>query len=337
MKKEVKSIQLEIKSIDKEKGLVTAYFSTWDKDRDNDVIEPNAYDKTFKEQKDYIYHNIDHDKVIGKPIDFGTDEKGAWFTSQLALGTVDGADAYEKYKAKLITGHSQEYQAVQSHMKQGVRHITEVRLWGVTSMTKIPANPEATTISVKGISDKLTPEEFLVEYKKLTDLMLEYKNKGLAMAGVVHCENCKTIVPVPVQSDERKDDAGGMEAGPQMKCPGCGRFVNAKTGKMETNKKSFLSLDTLMEFKGKKEDGKVIGTTYSDKPIHAEPEHKGHEQFDDLDHIQAFNKHIELARAEVKSAQGAETDKEKNDHMDAANDHVDKAGAHMKMAFKCMK
>lgn len=357
MTKLKKSCLLQLKSIT-EKGEVTFYFAGWDKDRDGDTIDQHAYDKTLVENKDFIYHNIDHENVVGMPIDFGVDEKGAWCTSKLSLNTEDGLDAYNKYKDGLIKGHSQEFVVKKSTGPIGNRKILEMELWGVTSVTKIPANADTPTLAIKSFMDAedhmrkinalITAETigqksgraFLLEYKKLEELVT--KNNAMALAGIVHCDNCKVILP-----EYKSNEGESSTEEEQMQCPGCGRFVNAKTGKqskshtMKTDKKNFLSSKALEEFgletKGRKEDSKVIGTTWSDKSIHADPGHEGHEDFTQGEHEQAAAKHLELAKAEAKSAMDADSDKDKKNHLESAEAHVDAHAEHMKMSFKCMK
>lgn len=361
-----KNCLLEIKSVNPDKHQVTFYFATWEKDRDGDTINPKAFDKTLIENKDYIYHNIDHEGVIGKPIAFGTDEKGAWCTSELSMNTDDGKDGYNKYMDGLIKGHSQEFVVKSAKPDpKGGRLLNELELWGVTSMTKIPANAEATTISVKSATEvamgirhinavldgpdieKKCTTDFLHEYKKLEYLL--YKNKALKLAGMVHCDNCKTLLPpMPIMdiTIAQDEDMSASDADYNQKCPDCGRFVNkngqSKNSNMTTEKKkSVISLDAVNKFrtelKGKKEDNKVIGSTWSDKAIHSDPSHEGHDDFTQGEHEQAANKHLELARMEAKSAMDADSEKDKGNYMDSANDHVDKAAEHMKMSFKCMK
>ncbi len=181
---------LELKDLNDKTGEVVFYFAAFTRDREYDTILKSAYTKTLQENVANIYHNRDHSQACGKPISFGIDEKGAYCVSQLAIKTIVGADTYEQYLAGLVKGHSQEFQVYKSEPDPaGGRIIKELKLWGVTSVTNIPAHGDTPTISVKSvteladelckinellrkgnISDQLG-ERFCDEYKRLKSLM----------------------------------------------------------------------------------------------------------------------------------------------------------------------
>lgn len=196
--KQIKSLfNLELKDLNAKQGLVSFYFAAWNTDLDNDIILKTAYNKTFKENKNNIYHNRDHSAAVGMPISFGTDENGAFAVSQLAMKTIAGNDTFEQYQAGLIKGHSQEFETIidEYDSTSMIRTIKEVRLWGVTSVTHIPANLDTPMISMKSyedatdymkkINDLLTKgkvsdelgEKFLAEYKSLSEIMAKFEKK----------------------------------------------------------------------------------------------------------------------------------------------------------------
>lgn len=195
--KQVKSLFLDFKDLDETKGIVSFYFASWSEDLEKDIILKTAYTKTLQENRKNIYHNRDHCDAIGSPISFGTDDKGAYCVSQLALKTINGRDAFEQYQAGLVKGHSQEFETIldEYDYDTGIRTIKEVRLWGVTSVTNIPANLDTPTISMKSyeevadhlakinkllttgkISDALG-EKFLQEYKSLNEIVLKIQKE----------------------------------------------------------------------------------------------------------------------------------------------------------------
>lgn len=261
--KEIKSFSLELKDMNSSTGEVSFYFAAWSKDQDNDIILKTAYQKTFSENTENIYHNRDHTHACGKPSTFGIDDKGAFCTSQLAVKTITGQDTYEQYKAGLIKGHSQEFETIKCYedVSRSARIIQEVKLWGVTSITNIPSNLDTPIISLKSfedvslqmkkindllhngnISDKLGLK-FCEEYKRLQKFM-ESKSEALAAMGVVHCDNCKTIIMSGVQSDANNDSNFDNDENMQCKCEKCGRFINKRTGKS-----SLLSSEGIKNFK----------------------------------------------------------------------------------------
>lgn len=189
---------LELKDFEEAKGIVAFYYSAFNNiDLYNDVVTSTAFTKTVAENFKHIYHNRDHCEAVGKPTQFGQDNKGAYVVSQLAIKTEDGGDCFEQYKAGLIKGHSMEYKAIKWSYDEtkDIRTITEAQLWGVTSVTAIPANLNADLISVKSFTDiKYSMEEiekylrsgniseksgkqFLKEYDKLALLSKSLKDK----------------------------------------------------------------------------------------------------------------------------------------------------------------
>lgn len=258
--KEFKSFSLELKDVSTT-GEVTFQFAAWSKDLDGDIILKSAYVKTLKENAANIYHNRDHKEACGKPLKLYSDNDGAFCVSQLALKTVVGNDCYEQYKAGLVKGHSQEFETIKSDFDPNLnaRVIKEVRLWGVTSVTTIPANLDTPTMSIKSatelhmrmksindmlrsgnISDALG-DKFCEEYKKLSRFVVS-KNAAMANAGLIHCDNCKSII-----DDSECDDDEESENVVYSKCAKCGRFINKSNGKLKPIQ--LISADAAKSFK----------------------------------------------------------------------------------------
>lgn len=240
-----KDFKLEIKDLNDSTGIVAFYFSAPSKDQQNDIILKEAYTKTFKDNFDNFYHNRDHSAACGKPLEVGYDNKGAFCVSQLAIKTVVGLDTYEQYKAGLIKGHSQEFETIKDAVDtvQKARVIKELRLWGVTSVTNIPANLDTPTMSIKSfeeiagqmrkineilqkgnISDTLG-QSFIDQYLLMKNF-IHSNPEMLDNLGIVHCQNCKSIIQNPDESN---------------KCPDCGQFVNVPA------KKNFLITDDFIK------------------------------------------------------------------------------------------
>lgn len=211
---------LELKDFEEAKGIVSFYYSAFNNiDLVGDIVTPSAFLKTVSENFKHIYHNRDHSEAVGKPLEFGQDMKGAFVVSQLATKTEDGADCFEQYKAGIIKGHSMEYKAVKWSYDEvkDIRTITEAKLWGVTSVTNIPANLEATTISIKSFTDiKYSMEEiekflrkgniseksgksFLLEFDKLSLQAKSLKDK-LKADGITFDENNEPNEAKSIQS-----------------------------------------------------------------------------------------------------------------------------------------
>lgn len=193
---------LEIKDFSGDgEGKVVFYYSAFNNtDLGGDIVKDTAFIKTVKENFKHIYHNRDHCEAVGSPLEFGQDSKGAFVVSQLGIKTEYGKDCFEQYKANMIKGHSMEYEAIKWSYDEttDTRTISEAKLWGVTSVTAIPMNLDATTISIKSfkdislsiseienflrkgnISDDLG-KKFLKEYDKLKILAKSLEEKLLA-------------------------------------------------------------------------------------------------------------------------------------------------------------
>ena len=247
MTKERKFHSLELKDFDDKSGVVAFYFAAWSKDLDNDIILKTAYTKTFSSGLKDVYHNRDHKDACGVPDrkSFGVDDSGAFAVSKLAIKTFVGNDTYEQYKAGVIKGHSQEFETILSDYdtNKQARIIKEVRLWGVTSVTNIPANLDTPTISLKSYQDVVEQlkrindllhkghisdacgEHFTAEFARLESWVT--KNKAMANAGLLHCDSCKSMfTPDDFDGWDSESEENDIDF---KSCPKCGKFIN-KTG-----------------------------------------------------------------------------------------------------------
>jgi HK97 family phage prohead protease len=146
---------LELKDFSENTGVVKFYYSIFGNvDLVGDIVQDGAFTKTLQENKSNIFHDRNHTDSVGKPLEFGQDDTGAWVVSQLALNTINGKDTFEQYKAGIVKGHSMEYNVIKSsNDSNGARLLNELRLWGVTTVTTVPANLLAQTISFKSYND----------------------------------------------------------------------------------------------------------------------------------------------------------------------------------------
>lgn len=171
--KDIKYCDIELKDLNEEKGIVAFYFSAFDTvDSYGDVVVKGAFDKTFSESKSRIKHFRNHDikEVVGSIMELGTDNRGAYAVSQLALKTVVGKDTYEQYKAGIITEHSFGYQTIKADKREdGGRTLKEVKLLEVSSLTHWGANELTPVIGLKSLDS-------VVEYMQKLNLLLTHGN-----------------------------------------------------------------------------------------------------------------------------------------------------------------
>jgi len=130
-------------------GEVTFYFARFDSvDAYGRRMSEKAFNRTLNNNKDFIYHLLNHneDTVIGKPIAFGTDSKGAWVTSKLA-NTEKGKETLELYREGIYKYASFGFYIMNTHEENDVEIVDEAKVIEVSTVL-YPANKDATVIAV---------------------------------------------------------------------------------------------------------------------------------------------------------------------------------------------
>jgi HK97 family phage prohead protease len=159
----------ELLDADEKAGVVKGYASVFDnKDSDNDIIRKGAYNKTIAEngkRVKYLYQH-DMDKPLGKMTMLEEDGKGLVFEAKIAKTTL-GNDVIELIKSGVITENSVGILPIQKDMVDGVRNITEVKLYEVSAVT-LAANDQALIMDVKGNYD---PNKVLKRYDNIAKLI----------------------------------------------------------------------------------------------------------------------------------------------------------------------
>lgn len=162
MNKNLKSCGLEVKDVDSAKGIVSFYFSAFgNKDSDGDIMEKGAFKKSFSENLPRIKHFKNHDPhlAVGRILELGEDEKGAFAISQLAVHkgefTTLAKDTLIEYQSGLITEHSHGFQTIREafNKEKDANIISEVKLWEVSSLTAWGANSLTPTTGIKSLED----------------------------------------------------------------------------------------------------------------------------------------------------------------------------------------
>ena len=157
MNKSVKSCGLEIKGIEESKGIVEFYFSAFgNKGSDGDIMEKGSFKKTISENLPRIKHFKNHDPhlAVGRILELGEDEKGAFAVSQMSKSTL-GQDTLIEYKEGIITEHSHGFQTIRENYsnEKSANIISEVKLWEVSSLTAWGANSNTPTTGIKSLED----------------------------------------------------------------------------------------------------------------------------------------------------------------------------------------
>jgi HK97 family phage prohead protease len=157
-----KGSAFELKDVDEQNGIVSGYLAVFNTvDADLDIILPGAFEKSVAERGPksakprimYLrYHKVD--MPIGRFTELHSDTYGLHFVGELSKST-DGRNAFEDYKAGIITEHSIGFNYVSDKIEYDKEAdayiIKEVRLWEGSAVTW-GANEYTFTESVKSMT-----------------------------------------------------------------------------------------------------------------------------------------------------------------------------------------
>lgn len=156
-----KSTLYKVEDVD-DKGIIKFYASIFNTpDRVKDVVVPGAYKKTIQENFREIQHYYNHDSALmpGVITDLKEDAVGLLVTSQLIMDTQLGKETFAQYKAMAAVGksmsHSIGYYPVKEEQQGDLNYLKEIFLFEVSTLTKRPAHPDATTVDVKELVEEV--------------------------------------------------------------------------------------------------------------------------------------------------------------------------------------
>lgn len=147
------NVRWELKEIDdkgKFAGIASIYGAV---DLGGDVVERGAFAKTLSERPTVpiLWHH-DAREVIGSGKVHGTRE-GLRVEGELDIDVDQTAQkAHAKMKRGRVTGLSIGYESMRDEVKNGIRHLQEVKLWEISIVT-FPMLPGAQVTSVKTAED----------------------------------------------------------------------------------------------------------------------------------------------------------------------------------------
>ena len=173
-----KSTLYKVEDVD-DKGIIKFYASIFNTpDRVKDVVVPGAYKKTIQENFREIQHYYNHDSALmpGVITDLKEDAVGLLVTSQLIMDTQLGKETFAQYKAMAAVGksmsHSIGYYPVKEEQQGDLNYLKEIFLFEVSTLTKRPAHPDATTVDVKELVEEVEFIEAMLK-SDLPDTELE--------------------------------------------------------------------------------------------------------------------------------------------------------------------
>jgi HK97 family phage prohead protease len=154
-RKETKLFKLDVKEVTEEgtfEGLLSAYDVV---DGGGDVVERGAYTKTLKETGGRVPLLWSHQST---QLPLGTLEvedrqDGLWVKGKFVLEVQNAKDVYTFVKAGVVSGLSIGYQTVKAEVKNGVRHLKELKLFE-GSLCLFPMLETARVTDVKAQDEK---------------------------------------------------------------------------------------------------------------------------------------------------------------------------------------
>ncbi len=163
---EYSNLKLNARDIDDKLGIVSFYFADFNSnDSHGRRMSKNAFNRTFKNNFKRFAHLLNHNpnSILGKPLEVGSDSKGAFMVSKLSKNSF-GSDALILYNEGIYNEHSFGFQIVKSEMDKNIEIVNELKMFEASTVTW-GANEHTPTISVNQIDD-------LLRNSKLSDEIL---------------------------------------------------------------------------------------------------------------------------------------------------------------------
>ena len=164
----------EIKDVDINARIMMAYYTAFgNEDADGDIgtkgmtlnsISQNGPKSAQPRIKYFLNHDVTH--PLGKMLDMGEDNTGAWYQAQIGTHNF-GTDFLKMVDSVVITEHSYGLSVVK-RLKSDTRYMQEVKVWEASPLTHWGANPLTPFISTG--KSMTQPEQINYFQKKLKAL-----------------------------------------------------------------------------------------------------------------------------------------------------------------------
>jgi HK97 family phage prohead protease len=166
MNKITKNFQFQPNSINEKERSVIVYASTKDIDRYGDTIEPTAFDvKKINEKPIPILFNHNPNNAIGKSMWGKITDLGLLLKVYISDKTQVAKDVWNLVTEGIITGASVGFIPTEYSETEKGYNFTKVDLLE-TSLTPIPANPEAVALMLKSVESDEMKELIERQYLK---------------------------------------------------------------------------------------------------------------------------------------------------------------------------
>jgi HK97 family phage prohead protease len=217
-----KTFELQVKDLDQKLGIVTGYFSAFDKvDSDRDIIRKGAFVKSIQENgpesKGRVKHLLNHDpsKPLGLITVLKEDDYGLYYESKVGTHSL-GQDFIKMVESGLIKEHSIGFSTIKQNQigdwkkddNSAVWEILEVKLYEGSSLTAWGANEYTPLLDMKGvklqdISDRIKAFEKFVRNTDATDETIELCLLQIKQLG----ELVESMTTQPAEAVEPDDEA----------------------------------------------------------------------------------------------------------------------------------
>jgi HK97 family phage prohead protease len=172
-----KNLSSQVKDVDKQGRIVVAANAFGNVDSDSDVSMTGSFTKTIKENFTRLRWFLNHDrtKLLGVPLEGIETPQYLQITGQLNLNKEIGRDIYEDYKLYAEYGKSLEHSIGVDPIKyqddQGIRKVTEWKLWEYSTLTSWGANERTPMINLKNHNPAATIDwlELILKKGNYTD------------------------------------------------------------------------------------------------------------------------------------------------------------------------
>lgn len=153
-----KSLNTSVKDLDEKGRVVVAANAFGNVDEDNEVSMPGSFDKTLSENFMRLRWFLNHDRtqLLGVPIEGKATPDYLQITGQLNMNKDIGRNTYEDYKLYYDYGKSLEHSVGVDPVKyvddQGIRKVSQWKLWEYSTLTSWGANERTPMLDIKSAS-----------------------------------------------------------------------------------------------------------------------------------------------------------------------------------------
>jgi len=209
-----KTLPGSFKDIDAKTMTVAGYFSAFDKvDAYNEVAVKGSFTKSLNENMGRIKFLLNHDitKSLGPFNELREDDYGLFYTAEV-LPTTFGKDFMIMAEGGIIKEHSIGYNEVKANTKDGVKYITEHKLyegsaltgWGVNQFT-----PMIPVMKAEQIADRIKTLETFCKNTTATDETIQLLLLEIKQLNQVIIDQKTTVADEePQQPEVQKIDTG---------------------------------------------------------------------------------------------------------------------------------